>query len=107
MKDPCAAQRRGPLAGRYHHRAIPRLSDRFASQFMALMTKAKGESRITETIFENRFMHVQELVRLGAHIKLDGDIALVEGLRNSRRASHGNGSSCFHVACHRGARGRR
>ncbi|HXW71071.1 MAG TPA: UDP-N-acetylglucosamine 1-carboxyvinyltransferase [Methylocella sp.] len=51
------------------------------AQFMALMTKAKGTSKITETIFENRFMHVQELVRLGAHIKLEGDVALVEGVR--------------------------
>ncbi len=38
------------------------------AQFMGLMTKAKGTSRITETIFENRFMHVQELARLGAKI---------------------------------------
>ena len=44
---------------------------------MALMTRAPGVSRITETIFENRFMHVQELARLGAHIKLDGDSAIV------------------------------
>eukprot|EP01037_Dinobryon_pediforme_P012075 gene12075-12165_t len=51
------------------------------AQFMALMTKANGTSRITETIFENRFMHVQELARLGAHIKLDGDAAIVEGVR--------------------------
>lgn len=50
------------------------------AQFMALMTMAKGTSRITETIFENRFIHVQELVRLGAHIKLDGDSAVVEGV---------------------------
>jgi UDP-N-acetylglucosamine 1-carboxyvinyltransferase len=50
------------------------------AQFMALMTKAEGSSRITETIFENRFMHVQELVRLGAHIRLDGDSAIVEGV---------------------------
>lgn len=50
------------------------------AQFMALMTKAKGASRITETIFENRFMHVQELARLGARIRLDGDIATVEGV---------------------------
>ncbi|ACK50394.1 UDP-N-acetylglucosamine 1-carboxyvinyltransferase [Methylocella silvestris BL2] len=50
------------------------------AQFMALMTKAKGQSRITETIFENRFMHVQELARLGAHIRLDGDVALVDGV---------------------------
>ena len=50
------------------------------AQFMALMTKAKGSSRITETIFENRFMHVQELARLGAHIRLDGDAAIVDGV---------------------------
>jgi UDP-N-acetylglucosamine 1-carboxyvinyltransferase len=49
------------------------------AQFMALMTRAKGVSRITETIFENRFMHVQELARLGAHIKLEGDTAVVTG----------------------------
>ena len=50
------------------------------AQFMALMTKAKGTSRITETIFENRFMHVQELARLGARIALDGETATVEGV---------------------------
>jgi UDP-N-acetylglucosamine 1-carboxyvinyltransferase len=50
------------------------------AQFMALMTRAKGRSRITETIFENRFMHVQELARLGARIRLDGDVALVDGV---------------------------
>ncbi|PWB89646.1 UDP-N-acetylglucosamine 1-carboxyvinyltransferase [Methylocystis sp. MitZ-2018] len=49
------------------------------AQFMALMTRAKGVSRITETIFENRFMHVQELARLGAQIKLEGDTAIVTG----------------------------
>jgi UDP-N-acetylglucosamine 1-carboxyvinyltransferase len=52
------------------------------AQFMALMTCAKGTSRITETIFENRFMHVQELVRLGARIHLDGETATVEGRRH-------------------------
>jgi UDP-N-acetylglucosamine 1-carboxyvinyltransferase len=50
------------------------------AQLMALMTRARGTSRITETIFENRFMHVQELVRLGARIRLDGDTAIVEGV---------------------------
>ncbi len=50
------------------------------AQFMALMTKAKGQSRIRETIFENRFMHVQELARLGAKIRLEGDVAVVEGV---------------------------
>src|SRR5262249_8169501 len=42
------------------------------AQLMALMTRARGKSRIVETIFENRFMHVQELARLGARIHLDG-----------------------------------
>ena len=50
------------------------------AQFMALMSYAKGKSRIKETIFENRFMHVQELVRLGANIKLKGDTALIDGV---------------------------
>ena len=50
------------------------------AQFMGLMTKAKGRSRITETIFENRFMHVQELARLGAHITLSGQTAIVDGV---------------------------
>jgi UDP-N-acetylglucosamine 1-carboxyvinyltransferase len=50
------------------------------AQLMALMTRAEGASHITETIFENRFMHVQELVRLGAHISLDGETATIEGV---------------------------
>ena len=52
------------------------------AQLMALMTRAHGTSRITETIFENRFMHVQELVRLGAHIHLDGETATIEGVKH-------------------------
>jgi UDP-N-acetylglucosamine 1-carboxyvinyltransferase len=50
------------------------------AQLMGLMTRAKGRSKITETIFENRFMHVQELARLGARIHLDGQTATVEGV---------------------------
>jgi UDP-N-acetylglucosamine 1-carboxyvinyltransferase len=53
---------------------------------MALMTRAKGQSRIKETIFENRFMHVQELARLGARIKLEGDSAIVDGVDRLRGA---------------------
>ena len=49
------------------------------AQFMALMTQAEGISIITETIFENRFLHAQELVRMGANIRLDGRRALVAG----------------------------
>ena len=50
------------------------------AQLIALMTCAKGTSRITETIFENRFMHVQELARLGAQIALDGQTATIAGV---------------------------
>jgi UDP-N-acetylglucosamine 1-carboxyvinyltransferase len=46
---------------------------------MALMTQAEGISIITETIFENRFMHAQELMRMGANIRLDGRQAIVAG----------------------------
>jgi UDP-N-acetylglucosamine 1-carboxyvinyltransferase len=56
------------------------------AQFMALMTRADGTSRITETIFENRFMHVQELVRLGAHIHLTGETATIEGVKQLKGA---------------------
>jgi UDP-N-acetylglucosamine 1-carboxyvinyltransferase len=51
------------------------------AQFMALMCMAEGSSRIRETIFENRFMHVQELARLGANIRLEGDACVVEGVK--------------------------
>ncbi len=50
------------------------------AQFMALNAVAQGTAKVTETIFENRFMHVNELVRLGANIQIDGKVALVEGV---------------------------
>lgn len=56
------------------------------AQFMALMTRASGVSHITETIFENRFMHVQELARLGARISLSGQTATVTGVPTLRGA---------------------
>tara|TARA_B100001093_G_scaffold226506_1_gene217060 strand:- start:875 stop:2131 length:1257 start_codon:yes stop_codon:yes gene_type:complete len=49
------------------------------AQFMAMMCIADGSSRISETIFENRFMHVPELLRMGADIQVDGGIAIVRG----------------------------
>jgi len=49
------------------------------AQYMALATQAEGVSTVTENIFENRFMHVQELVRMGANIKVDGSTASVRG----------------------------
>jgi UDP-N-acetylglucosamine 1-carboxyvinyltransferase len=51
------------------------------AQFMVLMAVADGVGVITETIFENRFMHAQELDRMGAHIKLEGNRAVVRGVR--------------------------
>ena len=56
------------------------------AQLMALMTRAKGTSVIRETIFENRFMHVQELARLGADIQLHGDTATIKGVKGLRGA---------------------
>jgi len=49
------------------------------AQFMALNCVSSGVAKVTETIFENRFMHVNELVRLGAQIQIDGKVALIEG----------------------------
>jgi len=49
------------------------------AQFMALATQAEGSSIITENIFENRFMHALEMVRMGANIKIDGHRAVVRG----------------------------
>jgi UDP-N-acetylglucosamine 1-carboxyvinyltransferase len=49
------------------------------AQYMALMTQAAGTSVITENIFENRFMHASELMRMGAHIRIDGSRAIVTG----------------------------
>ena len=50
------------------------------AQFMAMNTIAEGVARVTETIFENRFMHVQELQRLGAQIEVEGNTAIVRGV---------------------------
>jgi len=50
------------------------------AQFMALNTLAEGASSVIETIFENRFMHVQELLRMGANIRLNGNTAIINGV---------------------------
>jgi UDP-N-acetylglucosamine 1-carboxyvinyltransferase len=49
------------------------------AQYMALMTQGEGTSIVTETIFENRFMHASEMVRMGANIKIEGNRAIVFG----------------------------
>ena len=59
---------------------FPEFPTDLQAQLMALMTRADGTSHITETIFENRFMHVGELTRLGARIHLDGERATIEGV---------------------------
>jgi UDP-N-acetylglucosamine 1-carboxyvinyltransferase len=56
------------------------------AQFMAFMARAGGTSEIRETIFENRFMHVQELARLGADIRLDGQKATIRGVERLKGA---------------------
>ncbi|MCL1805477.1 MAG: UDP-N-acetylglucosamine 1-carboxyvinyltransferase [Clostridiales bacterium] len=57
------------------------------AQFMTLMTRARGASVITETVFENRFMHAEELRRMGADIRLNGRSAVVEGPSNLQGAA--------------------
>ena len=60
-------------------RPYPGFPTDLQAQMMSLVALSNGESTIKENIFENRFMHVQELVRLGANIKLNGDKAIIKG----------------------------
>ena len=79
------------------------------AQYMALMTQAEGISFITETIFENRFMHVQELVRMGANIRIEGRQAIVAGKAQSERSAGdriGPAGQRFAGACGAGGEGR-
>ena len=57
------------------------------AQYMALMTQAEGDSVITETIFENRFMHASELIRMGANISIHGNEAVVHGTNAACRGT--------------------
>jgi UDP-N-acetylglucosamine 1-carboxyvinyltransferase len=66
--------------------AYPGFSTDLQAQFMALMSVADGTSLIRETVFENRFMHVPELVRLGADITLKGTSATVRGVTKLKAA---------------------
>jgi UDP-N-acetylglucosamine 1-carboxyvinyltransferase len=59
----------------------PGFATDFQAQYMALMAVSNGKSAITETVFENRFMHVQELVRMGANIRVSGKTAGVVGVK--------------------------
>ena len=74
-------QRKGPLkAVNVTTAPHPGFPTDMQAQFLVLMTKAQGESVMTETIFENRFMHVPELLRMGAQIEIRGRSAVVHGL---------------------------
>ena len=75
----------GPAYGRLKAQSFrtteyPGFPTDMQAQFMALNCVSQGASMVTETIFENRFMHVNELARLGAHVQIDGKVALVEGV---------------------------
>ncbi|SAL42650.1 UDP-N-acetylglucosamine 1-carboxyvinyltransferase [Caballeronia choica] len=69
-----------PEAVSFRTSEYPAFPTDMQAQFMALNSMAKGTSQVVETIFENRFMHVQELNRLGASITIDGNTALVSGV---------------------------
>ncbi|MFC4351037.1 UDP-N-acetylglucosamine 1-carboxyvinyltransferase [Fodinicurvata halophila] len=77
----------GPLQGAdIMTEAFPGFATDLQAQFMALMATAEGASMITETIFENRFMHVPELMRMGADITVHGASALVRGRQRLKAA---------------------
>ena len=71
-----------PKAVSFRTSEYPAFPTDMQAQFMAMNAVAKGASRITETIFENRFMHVQELNRLGADIVIEGNTAITQGVEN-------------------------
>jgi UDP-N-acetylglucosamine 1-carboxyvinyltransferase len=72
--------RERPRAVSFRTSEYPAFPTDMQAQFMALNCIAEGVSRVTETIFENRFMHVNELVRMGAKIEVDGHTAVVQGV---------------------------
>lgn len=69
-----------PKAVSFRTTEYPGFPTDMQAQFMALDCVASGSSRVTETIFENRFMHVQEMNRLGAKIEIDGHTAIINGV---------------------------
>jgi len=69
-----------PQAVGFRTREYPGFPTDMQAQLMAVNTLAQGTSVIAENIFENRYMHVQELVRMGAHVEIDGSVAIVTGV---------------------------
>ncbi len=77
---------RRPKAVTIHTAPYPAMPTDMQAQFMVLNSVADGSSVVTETVFENRFMHVQELLRLGADIALEGNTALINGVETLQGA---------------------
>jgi UDP-N-acetylglucosamine 1-carboxyvinyltransferase len=78
--DSIRVHNRGPLhSANISTEEYPGFPTDMQAQFMALATQAEGTSLVTENIFENRFMHVQELIRMGANIRVEGRTAAVVG----------------------------
>jgi UDP-N-acetylglucosamine 1-carboxyvinyltransferase len=75
-----------PIAVDVSTDVFPAFPTDLQAQFMALMSVSDGQSRIRETVFENRFMHVPELARMGANIRVQGDTAIVTGVDKLRGA---------------------
>ena len=81
LPDGIRVQSQGRLqAQSFRTTEYPGVPTDMQAQFMALNCVAQGTAKVTETIFENRYMHVNELVRLGAKIQIDGKVAVMEGV---------------------------
>ncbi len=93
---------RRPKAVNLHTAPYPGFPTDMQAQFVALNTIAEGTGIVTETIFENRFMHVQELQRMGANIELEGNTAIIRGVDHLRgapvMATDLRASACLAVA---------
>jgi UDP-N-acetylglucosamine 1-carboxyvinyltransferase len=78
---------RRPQAVNIRTSAYPNFPTDMQAQFVALNSIAKGSSTITETIFENRFMHVPEINRMGANLKLEGNTVVCKGVKSLKGAN--------------------
>src|SRR3546814_6141270 len=89
--DVCSSDLLGPLT--LSTAPYPGFATDMQAQFMAMLCKADGASVLTETIFENRYMHVPELARMGADIQVRGRTAVVRGVdRIDRKSTRLNSS---------------
>ena len=79
-------QRERPIATSLITGPYPSFPTDMQAQFVALNSIAEGKSTVTETVFENRFMHVQEIARMGGNISLKGNAAVIEGIKSLKGA---------------------